>query len=226
MTHLILLSHGSRHPRAHEGVERLAGATAALLGDAAASVRIAHLDFDPERTLDKVTVGVDRAVVVPLLFAGGFHTRYDVPQEIAAAEEATGARLRMAGILGASADVAELLAASVREHAAPDAHVVLYSVGSSIGQAQDNVRALAPMIADRTGRAVEFISATNMERSVADAVAEFDPVHLLPLFVTDGLLLDLAHRALGENSTTSGPLCAELATVVADRYRAAVALPR
>ncbi len=226
MTHLILLSHGSRNPRAHAGVEELAAATAGLLGDAVASVRVAHLDFDPERTLARVAVGVDEAVVVPLLFAGGFHARHDVPQELAGAEEATGARLRMADILGAGEDVADLLAALVRGQAAPDARVVLYSVGSSLAQAQDNVRALVPMIAERTGREVEFISATNMERSVADAVAEYDPVHLLPLFVTDGLLLDLAYRALGETSTASGPLRADLAGVVAERYRAAFALTR
>lgn len=223
MTHLILLSHGSRHPRAHAGVEKLADATAALLGDAAASVRVAHLEFDPERTLSRVAVGVDEAVVVPLLFAGGFHARHDVPEDMAAAEEATGARLGLADSLGAGEDVAEVLAASVRERAAPDARVILYSVGSSLREAQDNVAALVPMIAARTGREVEFVSATNMERSVADVVAEFDPVHLLPLFVTEGLLLDAAHQALGETSTASEPLRSSLAHVVAERFRAAVA---
>lgn len=223
MTHLILLSHGSRNPRAHVGVEKLAEATASLLGQEAASVRVSHLDFDPERVLQKVSVGVDEAVVVPLLFAGGFHTRHDVPNVIAEAQEETGAQLTMAEILGAGEDIAELLSASVREHAAPEARVLLYSVGSSMSQAQANVAALVPMIAERTGRATEFISATNMERSVADAVAEPGPVHLLPLFVTDGLLLDRAHEALGEDSTSSEPLRAGLAPIVAERFRAATA---
>ena len=54
-------------------------------------------------------------------------------------------------------------------------------------------------------------------------------LHLVPLFVTSGLLLDRLVRALprvqdatGVTVTRSGPLATRLADVVADRFRSAL----
>ncbi|AKK11969.1 sirohydrochlorin chelatase [Corynebacterium uterequi] len=216
MTDLIILSHGSRHPRAHATVQRLADATARLVP---CGVHVAHLDFDPERTLSAVAQRSGDAVVVPLLFAGGFHTRFDVPNQIRQAESG-GVRLTLAPSLGAGPDVAAVLSRRLRADAAEDSVGVLFSVGSSIASSQAAMVALADAVGRAAGRDVDFLSATNMARSLDDVVAEHGRIHLLPLFVAEGLLLDQALARLPAGSTASAPLGEALAGVVAARYRA------
>lgn len=103
MTALITLSHGSRHPGAAVGIERLTQAAAAAI-PAHPAYRAAHLEFNtPDLTsaaLDLARCGKDSAVVIPLLFTQGYHQRVDVPRVIAAAEEASGLRLVQGECLG------------------------------------------------------------------------------------------------------------------------------
>ncbi len=81
MPALITLSHGSRHPGAAAGIERLTQATGLR------PARAAHLEFnEPDLTtaaLELAQLGETEAVVVPLLFTQGYHQRVDVPRALA-----------------------------------------------------------------------------------------------------------------------------------------------
>lgn len=212
MLPLILLSHGSRHTDAQAGIDALVRAVAGELG---CVVEDAHLDFS-ERTLRAVAKRHSRAVVVPLLFSSGYHARADVPAEVAAAQEETGGELILADTLGVGEDVAQLLARDVPE----GKDLVLYPVGSSRMQARADYVALQDTLARITGRIPQVIPATGEGSGLAQLGDR--SVHVMPLFVTDGLLLDKARAALNESSTISAPLTAALAPVVSSRYRQAV----
>lgn len=221
---LIVLSHGSRHPHAHAGVAKLAAATLPLLQPQTRSAAIAHLEFH-RLTLDFVvsTLGDDReAVVVPLLFTRGYHTTEDVPAEIGEAERDHGVKLILADGLGSGPDLADILAERARADASADARLVLYPVGSSRKQSQDDVDALAALVAERLDRPVDVVPATNATRTLTDVEAEHGPIHVLPLFVTHGLLLDKAASSLSADSSISAPLFPDLAPLVAARYAAAL----
>ena len=85
MPALITLSHGSRHPGAAAGIERLTQATGLR------PARAAHLEFnEPDLTtaaLELAQLGETEAVVVPLLFTQGYHQRVDVPRALADASQ-------------------------------------------------------------------------------------------------------------------------------------------
>ena len=67
MTALITLSHGSRHPRAKEGIRALTEAAAEKLGVEWAD---AHLEFDrPTLAEAAAALSSPRAIVVPLLLS-------------------------------------------------------------------------------------------------------------------------------------------------------------
>lgn len=82
---VLLLSHGSRDPRAEYVVGELVSAVAAGTG---ATVRAAHLDFTaptPVVALRALAAeGFTSVRVVPLLFTPGHHLTHDVPGAVAA----------------------------------------------------------------------------------------------------------------------------------------------
>lgn len=234
MIPLITLSHGSRRPGAAAGITELADATAELLGVPAVA---AHLDLC-EPGLDTVVAelaaqGVRRAALVPLLFTDAFHNKVDVPAAIADARANHGVELLPGPHLGTGSDVAEVLSAALRRDAHPDAHVVLYSVGSSHLGANEAVVDLADTVARASGHRVEVVPATGAAGSggagVTEVATRHERVHILPLFVTEGLLLDRVvdntaniAAATGARLSTSRPLRTSLAPLVAARYRAAL----
>ncbi len=211
MTAIIVLSHGSRHPQAAPVIAELAAQVGELTGlDTVA----AHLELSAP-SLVKAAAGLRRAghyraVVVPLLFAPGYHLLRDAPAQIQAAQEASGLELVPAGPLGAGADIAELLAARVRDRRA---HLVIYAVGSSQPQADTHVECLAVRLADLTGQSTSVAFATRGGAATLTAQRALYPrVEVLALFVAPGLLLDGIAKPLG----------AELAPIVAARSRAAL----
>lgn len=223
MPSLILLSHGSRHPRTAATIEGLARATAEVLGPQVDAVRPAFLDFDEDRCLTEVAralrgEGAREAMIVPLLFSGGYHMAIDVPQQAERAQRASGVRLVIADSLGAGEDIARLLADRVGADAPDGRPAVLFSVGSSRPSAQQEIRDLADRVAELAGRRVEFVSATNSHRTIADVEAECGPIHLLPLCTAPGLLLDRAIAGLAPGSTWSSAMGINLAGIVAQRY--------
>ena len=112
MPALITLSHGSRHPGAAAGIERLTQATGLR------PARAAHLEFnEPDLTaaaLELAQMGETEAIVVPLLFTQGYHQRVDVPRALAAASQTSHLSLHLAAGLGTGEDLARVLASRPR----------------------------------------------------------------------------------------------------------------
>lgn len=233
-TPLILLSHGSRHPRAQAGIDELVAASVPELGKEAPAgegpvVRDAHLEFSAD-TLEVVAgrlveEGHRRAVVVPLLFTSGYHACTDVPEAVAAAQGSSGMELVLGQTLGVGSDIADLLARRAQHlqqaQAASRGELVLYVVGSSREQAQEDYRFLVAAVEQRVGQPVHLVQAAGPHAEPLPTSAT--GVLVVALFATEGLLLDKAREQLDPaTSLLSEPLTAELASVVAARYRQAV----
>lgn len=234
MIPLITLSHGSRKPSAAAGITALTAAAGEALNVMAVE---AHLDLS-EPSLDAVVEdlasrGVNKAALVPLLFSNAFHNKVDVPEAVREAQERHGVELLSGPHLGTGSDVADALASVLKRDADKDAHVVLYSVGSSHVEANEAVVDLAATVARVSGQCVEVVPATGGSGSGGAGVMEIAGrhrhVHLLPLFVTEGLLLDRViensrniSAATGCTITYSAPLTTALTPLVVARYRAAL----
>lgn len=234
MTALITLSHGSRHPGAAAGIERLTQAAAAAIPGRPA-YRAAHLEFNtPDltgATVDLARCGEDTAVVIPLLFTQGYHQRVDVPRVIAAAEQASGLRLVQGECLGggraardadrreaAEAELAAVLAARARPG---DTHHVIYSVGSSDAAANDSIRRLAARVSQLTGVPATAAFATRGGSNDIHALARSTArMRVIPLFVTAGLLLKPL-SSTPSNVTVDPVLGTDLAGIVAAHYHIA-----
>lgn len=226
MVALITLGHGSRHKAAQHGVDTLAAAAGKALKVAAHS---AYLDLNEPSLLDVATslaaAGHRRAVVVPLLFTTAFHHQVDVPAAVQEAQGRSGLDLELASSLGVGKDIAHILARRVDRDAPIDADIALYSVGTSNKKANQSVTDLADTLAGLTGRTVYPVAAT-FGKNVGDIAAKCSSLHVLPLFVTEGLLLDrvvtkLPHIATetGTPITVSKPLTVALTDIVTERYR-------
>ena len=199
---LVVLSHGSRHPRAAEGIDQLARAAGKELG---VPVQAAHLEFNEPDLLSALS-SLDRpAVVVPTLFSNAYHARNDVPAAVAEARK-QGFDVKLADTLGSGADVADVVASTIPDGYSP---VALYAVGSSNSDANAATVLLGQMVQRRIGRPVRTVFATR-----PGAVS--DGEYVAPLFVTDGTLLDKLNRPTGR------PLGTALAPLVAVRYRSCV----
>ena len=161
-------------------------------------------------------MGETEAIVVPLLFTQGYHQRVDVPRALAAASQASHLSLYLAAGLGTGEDLAHVLASRTRPG---DAHVVIYSVGSSDSAANDAIRELAHRTFALTGvpATVEFATRGGREGIVRLCREHADPkrVRVIPLFVTEGLLLD---RLAGVPATVEHPLGTDISGLVADRF--------
>ncbi|MGV0372549.1 sirohydrochlorin chelatase [Corynebacterium pilbarense] len=208
MTALITLSHGSRHPRAKEGIRALTEAAAEKLGVEWAD---AHLEFDrPTLAEAAAALSSPRAIVVPLLFTRAFHAKVDVPAHLAEAREHCD--LTLAEPLGTGPDIAEALHKRLRIDAPSASHATIFPVGTSDTAQAANYARLAENLARLAGVDVSVVQATRGDRRFVDR-----RTHVLPLFVTYGTLLD----RIPPHLTASGPLTTDLADVVANRYRTA-----
>ena len=218
---LITLSHGSRHPGAQPGIAQLTSAAAEEVGVRGVD---AHLEFDtPDLTMaarQLVAEGYQRAVVVPTLFTTAFHATHDVPEALAHAHQDSGLELIPAGGLGQGRDIAAILAARALTDGPRARHIILYPVGTSNVAAAEKTVALGRDVEKLTGVPVTTVPATGYgKRDLTDMATP--ATHLLPLFVSDGLLLGRAYRLWP--GSHSAPLGADLSHVVAARYRTAAA---
>ena len=208
MTALITLSHGSRHPRAKEGIRALTKAAAGKLGVEWAD---AHLEFDrPTLAEAAAALSSPRAIVVPLLFTRAFHAKVDVPAHLA--EARAHCDLTLAEPLGTGPDIAEVLHKRLLIDAPSAPHATLFPVGTSDTEQAANYTRLASDLARVAGVEVSVVQATGGDRRFVDRQS-----HVLPLFVTHGTLLN----RIPEHLSASGPLTTDLADVVASRYRSA-----
>jgi sirohydrochlorin ferrochelatase len=148
---VLLVSHGSRDPRAEYVVGELVSTVAAGTG---ITVRAAHLDFTtptPADALRKLAADGFRAVrVVPLLFTPGYHVTHDVPSAVEASGVAGRMEVSVAPpLLSGGCRERDLLLKALAERlvqAGADEHVdalVLASAGSSSEEARLSIASLA-----------------------------------------------------------------------------------
>lgn len=223
MTALITLSHGSRHPQAVGLIDELSAAAANSAGVEGYS---SHLEFnEPDlRTAvaEAIADGHKHMVIVPLLFTRGFHQKVDVPEQLAAVRQQAqraGADVELADGLGTGAAMEELLSRVIARDAPAGAHVVLVSVGSSDHAANASVDKLARRVAARraggnqpcahqpganqpaaeqsSADGISVVFATGPNR-LAELAQHHERMHLVPLFVSHGLLLDRMYRQAEE----------------------------
>ncbi|MDK8546720.1 sirohydrochlorin chelatase [Corynebacterium pseudodiphtheriticum] len=223
MTALITLSHGSRHPQAVGLIDELSAAAANSAGLEGYS---SHLEFnEPDlRTAvaEAIADGHEHMVIVPLLFTRGFHQKVDVPEQLAAVRQQAqraGADVELADGLGTGLAMEELLSRVIARDAPAGAHVVLVSVGSSDHAANASVDKLARRVAARradgnqSGVNQPDVNQSDAEQSSADGISvvfatgpnrlaelaqHHERMHLVPLFVSHGLLLDRMYRQAEE----------------------------
>ncbi len=210
---LIGLAHGSRHAEGTRAIERLMQVVSA--GGAVDAVP-AFLDLaDPDLTTAArrlVQAGHRRAVVVPLLFTVAFHATIDVPEAVQAAAADTGLDLVVADILGTGPEVEDLVRASMTAAAIPpDRSVVLYAVGSSNAAANEAVHDLAARLGRHRPGLVRAAFGTTDPRVDAVLPGLPEPVAVVPLFLSPGLLLEPVTRLTAARGWTLAPPLGDLA---------------
>jgi sirohydrochlorin ferrochelatase len=246
---LVAVAHGSKDPRAAATVSALLDLVAARAADAdggGVDVRAAFLDHcapSLPQVLGALDGGRKRAeasgktqcIVVPLLLTAAYHSKSDIPAQLAAASGALD--VRCADTLGPHPLLLAGLERRLREagvavdSAADRARtaVVLAAAGSSDPAANATIADLAAVWQrDRGWRAVAPAYASAGGPSPAEAVAHLDPTRgpvvvatylLAPGYFADKIRLGAAEAGA---SAVSGVLGAapEVADVVLARYRA------
>jgi sirohydrochlorin ferrochelatase len=253
---LVAVAHGSKDPRAAATVSELLGVVAARAAEASGDVvdvRAAFLDHcAPSLPQALSALGGDRdggharsCVVVPLLLTAAYHSKSDIPAQLAAATGAAGGGpavdVRCADTLGPHPLLLAALERRLREagvaldSAADRARtaVVLAAAGSSDPAANATIAELAAgWQRDRGWRAVAPAYASAAGPSPAQAVSDLDPaqgpVVVATYLLAPGYFADKIRAASTDAgaSAVSGVLGAapEVADVVLARYRAAAAL--
>ena len=162
-TAILLLSHGSRDPRARYVADELVAAVAAGTGQ---TVRAAHLDFttpDPAAALATLAAdGFTSVRLVPLLFTAGYHLTHDVPQAVAASGVTGRMQVSVAPpLLAGGRRARELLMTALADRltqagaAGQVDGLLLASAGSSSPKALLSVRSLARELSRRHGVPVQ-----------------------------------------------------------------------
>jgi sirohydrochlorin ferrochelatase len=251
---LVAVAHGSKDPRAAATVSELLAVVSARAADATGGgvdVRAAFLDHcapSLPQVLGALDGGRTRScIVVPLLLTAAYHSKSDIPAQLAAASRAKdGGALdvRRAGTLGPHPLLLAALERRLREAgvaldtAADRARtsVVLAAAGSSDPAANATIADLAAgWQRDRGWRAVVPAYASAAGPSPAEAVADLraacnaaqGPVVVATYLLAPGYFADKIRAASAEAgaSAVSAVLGAapEVADVVLARYRAAAA---
>jgi len=205
---LLLLSHGSRDPRAAAVIEELVQALAVRSG---LPVRPCHLDFTdpaPDVALRQMAAdGFTSVRVVPLLFTPGYHVTHDVPEAIEASGVAGRLDVTVAPALVSDEPRArELLLRALGErlHAAQPDHVdaiVLASAGSSSEEARAAAEGVARDLSALSGVPVVAAFASAAAPSPAEAVRDLrnggaGQLAVASLFVAPGRLPDSVTRCV------------------------------
>ena len=200
---VLLLSHGSRDPRAAFVVDELVAAVAERTGR---EVRAAHIDFTaptPDVALLHLANDGFRAVrVVPLLFTPGYHLTHDVPEAIAANGVTGRVDVSVAPpLLGGGHRARHLLLTALADRliqAGADGHIdalVLASAGSRSETARLHIESLARDLADAYGIPVMAAFASAGTPSPAHALKALSDqgiqrAAVVSLFVAPGRLPD------------------------------------
>jgi sirohydrochlorin ferrochelatase len=225
---VILAAHGSTDPRSAEVAHALAGrmrrlrpwldVRAAFLGQCGPALG---------DVLAGVRVRSGRTVVVPMLLAGAYHARIDIPAAIAA----SGAVVEEADVLGEDPALITVLGQRLTEAGASSGDralgVVVVAVGSSNESANAATATVAPALAARTEWAgVEVAFATGPHPTVADAAQRLRDrgarrLVVAPWFLAHGRITDrVARSAAALGAPMTEPLGAHnlVAATLLDRF--------
>ncbi len=167
--------------------------------------------------------GHTSAVVVPLLFTEAFHATVDVPETVRSVTESVPLQLIVTDILGTGDDMAQLLRESMASSGIDDrASVLLFAVGSSMPAANEAVVDLAVRLTEDRRGLVRACFGT-CSPGVADVMNGLpEPVAVVPLFLTDGLLLtSVRELATQRGWQMAEPLGERAAELVLLRYNGA-----
>jgi sirohydrochlorin ferrochelatase len=167
--------------------------------------------------------GHPSAVVVPLLFTEAFHATVDVPEAVRSVTESVAFQLIVTGILGTGDDMAQLLRESMASSGIDDrASVLLFAVGSSMPAANEAVVDLAVRLTENRRGQVRACFGT-CSPGVADVMNGLpEPVAVVPLFLTDGLLLTSVRELAAQRGwQMAEPLGERAAELVLLRYHSA-----
>lgn len=190
---LIGLAHGSRDPRSAAAIESLMRAVTRLEPELIAVPAFLELS-EPDLTTAVLRHGIERAVVVPLLFTTAYHATIDVPQQVSEVARVTGAELVITAPLGLDDQIEDALHQRAAETGVRDTDdVLLLAVGSTRPGANEAVQDLADRWAARRGGPVTVGFATCEPRAttvLAGLRADGRHPAVVPLFLAPGLLLD------------------------------------
>jgi sirohydrochlorin ferrochelatase len=215
---VLLLSHGSRDPRAEYVVEELVSAVAAGTGS---TVRAAHLEFTvptPVVALRQLAAeGFTSVRLVPLLFTPGYHASRDVPVAVKASFATRGMHVSVAPpLLSVGRRGRDLLLKALTDRlaqagAAPDVDaLVLASAGSSSETARLHIESLARDLAQAHGIPVAHAFASASPPSLTQALEALSDKGIqrpavASLFVAPGRLTDSVVAACPD-LPVAGPL--------------------
>ena len=217
---LLLAAHGSVDPRAAETIDEIVdGVRRRLPG---IHVGVGYLDHAEPTVADALDALADggQVVVVPLLFAPGYHSEVDLPAIVTAMrEQHPAADIRLAPPLGPHAALANALASQLGEAGLPPgaaATVILVAAGDPAPTAS--------LLEAATGLAVVPTSVDGLAATIAEArSAATDTVAVAPLLLAPGWFADRVHAEAKEADIVAAPLGAHPTVVglVVDRYVAA-----
>ncbi|BBY30733.1 sirohydrochlorin chelatase [Mycolicibacterium sediminis] len=225
---LVLTAHGSADPRSSAVAHALAGRMRRLRPWL--DVRVAFVEQSEPNLADvlaDVATRGDSAVVVPMLLAGAYHARVDIPRMI----EASGAHVRLADVLGEDPALIGLLGQRLAEHGVapddPELGVIVTSVGSSSDAANARTASVATTLESATDWAgAEVAFATRPEPTVADAARALRlrgarRLVVAPWFLAPGRITDrVAVSAAALGCSVAAPLGAHnlVAATLLDRF--------
>jgi sirohydrochlorin ferrochelatase len=170
LTTLVLTAHGSRDPRSAANARAVAEQVARMRPGLDA--RLAFCELNTPNLVDVLNGCTAAAVVTPLLLAGAYHARVDIPGQIARCGAAH--RVRQADVLGEDDRLVSVLRQRVVELGVSPFDdgigVLVVAIGSSDPEANARTARVAPKLAAGTrwaGATTAF--ATRPEPSLAGA---------------------------------------------------------
>lgn len=225
MTVLIGCAHGTREKAGQQVIRDLLETVRVALG---IEVREAYVDVQEPHVKDvvaEVTAGGERAVVVPLLLAGGYHVYVDIAQAVAGH-----AGVAAAPALGPDRRLIDIVLERVASAGVPkDATLVLAAAGSSDPRSQADTEAAAELLRARWAGPVRIGYAAGIAPTVADAVAsarangEEEVVAVASFLLAPGTFQKRLEESGADFVTAPLAPDARLIEIIGDRFRAAAA---
>ncbi len=221
---LVVAAHGTADAGGRRVLRSVRQAVAAALPEV--PVRLGHLEHAGPALEEAVSPG-ERAIVVPLFLASGYHVTSDLPGRLA--RHAPDARATEA--LGSGEVVRDALAARLAAQGAraPGVGVVLASAGSADPRARSEILDLAAALEDALRRPVRIALLGGAAPGLPEAVSRLraQSCHRIVAaahLIAPGLFWDRLRASLSQNGidATTPPLGPDprLVDALVSRYRA------